>query len=86
MINFLTLLLISLMITVACRDILNEFPDNNVSTVTVSGHEPLLEGESIIFTCPPKWALTGPNSTRCMGNGEWEPDPREVMCKGKAYP
>ena len=29
--------------------------------------------------------LTGPNITRCTGNGEWEPDPREAMCLGQSY-
>ena len=24
--------------------------------------------------------VIGPNSSTCMGNGEWEPDPREVRC------
>ena len=80
-------------IAVTCGDILNELSgadlQNNVSEsiIVVSGlgnRKPSLEGESVKFTCPPKRVLTGPNSTRCMGNGEWEPDPREVICKGIA--
>ena len=42
-----------------------------------------LEGTSITFTCPPGLVLTGPNSSTCMGNGEWEPNPNEVKCKGE---
>ena len=42
--------------------------------------KPSLEGEGIRFSCP-KRVLIGPNSTTCMGNGEWEPDPRKVACK-----
>ena len=77
-------------IAVVCGDILNELSgadlQNNVSTIAVPGlgySKPSLEGESVKFTCPPKLVMTGPNSTRCMGNGEWEPDPREVACEGK---
>ena len=41
-----------------------------------------MEGAAIIFECPPQFVLVGPNATTCMGNGEWEPDPRKVECKG----
>jgi hypothetical protein len=44
--------------------------------------DPALEGTVLSFDCPPQQVLTGPNTTTCMGNGEWEPDPREVECKG----
>ena len=44
--------------------------------------DPALEGQNIIFTCPPHQTLNGSNSSTCMGNGEWEPDPREVECTG----
>jgi hypothetical protein len=43
-----------------------------------------LEGDSVSFTCSSGLVLTGPNSSTCMENGEWEPDPREVACKGDA--
>ena len=43
---------------------------------------PALEGTNITFSCPLDLVLTGPNSSTCMENGEWEPDPREVECKG----
>ncbi len=43
----------------------------------------LLEGANVTFSCPPGQVLVGHNTSICIGNGEWEPDPREVMCKGK---
>ena len=54
--------------------------------VQVMGYEdPSLEGDSIMFTCTSGLELSGPNSSTCMGNGEWEPDPGEVNCTGKYY-
>ena len=47
--------------------------DNNV----------FLEGANVTFTCPPGQVLIGYSTSTCMGNGEWEPDPREVTCKGE---
>jgi hypothetical protein len=45
--------------------------------------DPALEGQAIMFICPRGQILNGSNSATCMGNGEWEPDPREVECTGK---
>ena len=46
--------------------------------------DPALEGQNITFICPsPGQALSGPNSSICMGNGEWDPDPGEVECTGQ---
>ena len=42
--------------------------------------DPVLEGQIITYTCPTGWTLNGSNSSTCMRNGEWEPDPREVEC------
>ena len=42
--------------------------------------DPALEGQNITFVCPTGQILNGSNSSMCMGNGEWEPDPREVEC------
>ena len=51
--------------------------------VQVMGYEdPALEGESIAFTCLFGLELSGSSSSTCMGDGEWEPDPREVNCTG----
>ena len=46
--------------------------------------DPALERYNITFTCPPGLVLTGPSATACMGDGEWEPDPRLAECKGEA--
>ena len=43
--------------------------------------EPVLEEAVLSFDCPPHYVLVGPNTTVCIGNGEWKPDPREVKCK-----
>ena len=52
-------------------------------SMTVIGYvEPAMEGATVAFKCPTQYVLIGPNTTTCMGNGEWEPDPREVECKG----
>ena len=54
--------------------------------VQVMGYEDsALAGESIMFTCTSGLEFSGPNSSTCMGNGEWEPDPEEVNCTGKHY-
>ena len=45
--------------------------------------DPALEGQIIIFTCPPGQILNGCISSTCMVNGEWEPESREVECKGE---
>ena len=37
-----------------------------------------------MFVCPPGQVLSGSNSSTCMENVEWEPDPREVECTGAA--
>ena len=55
---------------------------NNFTTVT--GYKDLaVEGANVTFACPPGLVLTGPNTTTCMGNGEWEPNPMEVNCTGE---
>ena len=49
----------------------------------VTGYkQPAIEGTVITLSCPDGLILTGPTMYTCMGNGEWEPDPREVECKG----
>ena len=58
------------------------FTLSNYSLPSVVGYDDIVpvEGSTVSFTCPPGLALTGPNSATCTGNGEWEPDPREIMC------
>ena len=52
------------------------------NAIAVGYVDPALEGRTIMFVCPRGQILNGSNSSTCMGNGEWEPDPREVECTG----
>ena len=53
----------------------------------VSSDCPITEGTNATFSCPREFALIGPNTSRCMQNGQWAPNPREVKCtrKGTVY-
>ena len=56
------------------------------SNVRVMGYEdPAFEGNRVTFTCPSGQILDGSNSSTCMGNGEWEPDPKEVDCINEVH-
>lgn len=44
--------------------------------------EPAIEGSIVLFGCPSGLVLTGPNSSTCIRNGEWEPDPDHTNCNG----
>ena len=46
---------------------------------------PAALGSNATFSCPLGLEMTGPNSSICMENGEWEPDPREIACKGDCF-
>ena len=61
-----------------CRDPFS--PQVNYSVIVTSYTDPALPGRSVQFSCPPTLAMSGPNSSICMGNGEWVPDPWEVEC------
>ena len=58
------------------------FENDSTSLVITSYSHPAVEGSNITFSCPPGLVLTGPSNSACMGNGEWEPDPRAVECDG----
>jgi hypothetical protein len=56
--------------------------DESASSVLVMGYNDVaLEGSSVNFTCSSGLVLTGPNSSTCMGNGKWEPDPSRLACR-----
>ena len=55
-------------------------------SISVLGYShPAIVGASVNFTCPHKHLLIGPHSATCMENGEWEPDPVQVECKGELH-
>ena len=45
--------------------------------------DPPVKETNATLNCLPGLVLRGPYISTCMGNGEWEPDPREVECLGK---
>jgi hypothetical protein len=57
-------------------------PVDLTSAIAVDYVDPALEGQIITFACSPGQILSGPSTSTCMGNAEWEPDPREVECTG----
>ena len=65
------------LISAACS-----FPlmEKDVHVIDLS--EPLVEGTSLMFACPSGLTLIGPNAIMCLENGQWEPDPSQVKCKG----
>ena len=52
--------------------------------MVIDYNDTTVRGSTITLSCPPGHVLIGSNSSTCMGNGEWEPDPREVECKGES--
>ena len=45
---------------------------------------PAIVGTSVTFACKdPGLLFNGSNSSMCMGNGEWEPDPMKLKCTPK---
>ena len=65
---------------VKCEDPTSQI---NSRSVTASDfRNPAVEGHNVMFSCPSGLMLTGPNTSTCMGNGEWEPDPGELKCLG----
>ena len=55
---------------------------NGNSVTLVNFSDPALREASVGFSCSENFVLIGPDSAKCMDNGQWEPDPREVKCKG----
>ena len=72
-------------VTAVCDSLQVEGSTGSTSVRITGSTYPALEGTSITFHCSPGLTLIGPVSSTCMGNGEWEPDPRKVECKGNIY-
>ena len=69
-----------ILITVGCTNL----PQSAINSyVRINGNQnSTAESTNITLSCPPGLVLSGPSTSTCMGNGEWEPDPRELECKG----
>ena len=39
-----------------------------------------VEGSTVAFSCPPGLKLIRPTSATCIKNGEWQPDPKGLVC------
>ena len=75
------LILLKLLCTASCGYPVSDSIDQALRVIGYKA--PMLEGSSIKLDCFPGYAFIGPsNSSTCMGNGEWQPDPREVECEG----
>ena len=61
--------------------LLPAFNDSEFKPTVVYSGLPI-EGTTANLICPPGLALTGTNSTTCMSNGEWKPEPWELECRG----
>ena len=60
---------------------MNQIDESNM--ISIHGNlYPAVEGTNVTFSCPPGLVLTGPNTSTCMRNGEWEPDPQYLKCLG----
>ena len=58
--------------------------DSSVQSVAgLDSRHPAVEGTVATLACPPDKVLIGPNNTTCMGNREWEPNPKRARCKGE---
>ena len=75
-----------LLIIVTCDHPFRDRESGDDESITIIVYmDPVTEGTTIIFQCPPQHMFVGPNTTTCMENGEWEPDPGEVECKSMYY-
>ena len=69
----------SLVTIATCPQIMSS--DDSVGVLNY--RNPAIEGTTITFSCPTELKLTGSNTSTCMKNREWEPDPKQTRCKGK---
>ena len=55
--------------------------ESNVSVSRIMGPNGFsVEGSSVRFSCPQGWELIGSILAKCTENGEWEPDPSQLVC------
>ena len=68
---------------VNCGSLLGLLNDDIIEVI--GSDQPAIVGASATFSCPSTHILNGSNTTMCMGNGKWEPDPTLVECIGKYF-
>ena len=67
--------------TVKCENVLHQLGQAHDNIRVIGYSDPAIEGTTIMLECSsPNLVHMGPNTTTCIGNGEWEPDPREMQC------
>lgn len=72
------------LIAVKCQNLQYYALDNPLVRV-IGSNGPAIEGTRVTLECTSSELSVvqfGPNSTTCNSNGEWEPDPVKVKCKG----
>ena len=55
---------------------------NVLTTMNYSHKKIMIEGSILGFICSSGLTLSGPNTTTCLSNGQWVPNPDLVECKG----
>ena len=67
-----------------CPNVLHQLGQAQDNIQVIGYSDPALEGTVVTLECSsPNLVHMGPNTTTCMGNGEWEPDPRDMNCAGE---
>ena len=57
-------------------------PKDDVVTVLNHTEGPWIEGSIIVYGCASDLKVTETNTSTCMDNGQWEPDPSDIICTG----
>ena len=65
-----------------CNHRFNESEESFFEGPFINGYYPPMHGRGFKHYLN-RYYLNGSNISTCMGNGEWEPDPREAVCKRK---
>ena len=59
-------------------------PSDENLMVTILRHTegPWIEGSIITYSCASGLKVAETNTSTCMDNGQWEPDPSDITCTG----
>ena len=72
-------------VTVKCEDPSRNIRGNVIKFAGYSHSDPAVEGTTVMLKCSlPEMILTGPSMITCADNGQWQPDPRQLMCRSKS--